>query len=76
MRRLFASFRAYTCVVRGWVYGGRMETNKGKALARIARSADPGYLERLWVEANGDWMTPREDDIRAFLSALSRATDM
>jgi hypothetical protein len=44
-------------------------------IERIARLAEPGYLERLWVEANGDWMTPRDGEIRAFLSVLSRSTE-
>lgn len=44
-------------------------------IQRIARSSGPGYLEGLWREANGDWGTPSENDIRAFLSILSRATE-
>ena len=44
-------------------------------IERIARSSGSGYLDRVWREANGDWMTPREEDLRSFLSALSREVE-
>lgn len=44
-------------------------------IERIARSSGPGYLEGLWVKANGTWMAPREDEIRGFLAALSREVE-
>lgn len=58
----------------------------GKVLGKLAQASGPGYLARIWQEANGEdgacahslcsWPAPRENHLRAFLAALSREVEV